>query len=788
MKVLKPLLAILLLLCLVAAGLLTYLHFADLNAYRPRIEAAVTETVGRQLRIEGNVDLNLWPELQLAVNDLHLANAAWGSEPEMARLGHFSLRVKPLSVFRGPLRVLDLQLADVDILVETNPGGESNWALPDAQPAAGGESRAPEGGGLAIWLDQASVERVRVRQREAGTERDVSVATLLLEANPQGELELSGQGEVLSLPLLIAGRVGPMLAFEQGGALDFELSLNLGETRLVLDGKRSGPGSLRSRLELSGLQPLFDHLALPLSLAGESALDLELREQDGDLEGDLDGRLGEVTLAAQFSGDASELAIEGSISSLDGLARIFALQGLPGESLAFSTSLGLGDELSLRQFDLSAGATRLSASGRVGGARSGSLLQVELNGERAADWLADLPELPFALSADLDLAGNTLQADSLHLALGASDLQGSVQVAMAEAPTVTLDLRSTRLDLVQLTGAGSAGQEATGAATAQARAAAGKKPSKSSRVQPRYVFTDAPLPLEVLQDKDIDTRWRIDELVLPALTLESIDLVASLHGGRLLADTTFAGALGGAGKNHLEIVSHGEDATLVVSNRLRELRVNLASGEVDRASDIPPLDLTLDLSAAGASARAMAESSEGNILLTLGPGLLTNSVMERFSGDILSQLLTALNPFAKSQEHMALQCGVVGIGVESGVAELEPLLLQTDKLQVIAGGDVDLNTEKLNIEFNTKPRSGVGVSADMFVTPFVSLEGTLAKPGVGLNESSTLLTAGAAMATGGMSILWKGMLDRATGAVDHCKRTLKEYRHPAMDGEVRPPD
>jgi hypothetical protein len=29
---------------------------------------------------------------------------------------------------------------------------------------------------------------------------------------------------------------------------------------------------------------------------------------------------------------------------------------------------------------------------------------------------------------------------------------------------------------------------------------------------------------------------------------------------------------------------------------------------------------------------------------------------------------------------------------------------------IVGGGDIDLNTEKLNIEFNTKPRKGVGVS------------------------------------------------------------------------------
>ncbi|MDH3895286.1 MAG: hypothetical protein OES78_12075 [Chromatiales bacterium] len=70
---------------------------------------------------------------------------------------------------------------------------------------------------------------------------------------------------------------------------------------------------------------------------------------------------------------------------------------------------------------------------------------------------------------------------------------------------------------------------------------------------------------------------------------------------------------------------------------------------------------------------------------------------------------------------------------------------------IVGGGDIDLNTEKLNIEFNTKPRKGVGVSADMFITPFIKLGGTLASPKIGLSKKGVLLSGGAAVLTGGLS-------------------------------------
>ena len=92
---------------------------------------------------------------------------------------------------------------------------------------------------------------------------------------------------------------------------------------------------------------------------------------------------------------------------------------------------------------------------------------------------------------------------------------------------------------------------------------------------------------------------------------------------------------------------------------------------------------------------------------------------------------------------------------------------------IVGGGSIDLKTEKLNVEFNTKPRSGVGMSADLLVKPFVKLKGTLASPGIGLNEKGTLLSGGAAIATGGTSLLVETAFDRATAEGDQCEKTLE---------------
>jgi hypothetical protein len=169
----------------------------------------------------------------------------------------------------------------------------------------------------------------------------------------------------------------------------------------------------------------------------------------------------------------------------------------------------------------------------------------------------------------------------------------------------------------------------------------------------------------------------------------------------------------------------------------------------------------------------LASVANGRILITQGSGKINNNMMGMFSSDIIDQLLSALNPFAKKEKFSNWDCTVVSVDIVDGRAAIDPLLAQLEKVMIVGAGDIDLKTEKLNIEFNTKPRKGVGISADMFVTPFIKLKGTLASPAIGLNEKGTLLTGSAAIATMGLSLLLKGMLDRTTAQGDHCEKALE---------------
>ena len=93
---------------------------------------------------------------------------------------------------------------------------------------------------------------------------------------------------------------------------------------------------------------------------------------------------------------------------------------------------------------------------------------------------------------------------------------------------------------------------------------------------------------------------------------------------------------------------------------------------------------------------------------------------------------------------MRLDCTVARADIVNGQATVQPVLLQTEKVTITAQGTIDLHTEKLLLDFNTRPRKGIGVSPGMFTNPLIRLEGTLVSPKIGMGakgEASGALAA-----------------------------------------------
>jgi uncharacterized protein involved in outer membrane biogenesis len=112
---------------------------ASPSAFPPERLAAllvnqVKAATGRDFRIDGELSIRILPTIAAQAGDVVLGNAEWGSRPEMLRVRSASFEVSPKALLAGELRILRVEVAGVDALLETDGAGHANWQFGSRRP------------------------------------------------------------------------------------------------------------------------------------------------------------------------------------------------------------------------------------------------------------------------------------------------------------------------------------------------------------------------------------------------------------------------------------------------------------------------------------------------------------------------------------------------------------------------------------------------------------------------------------------------------------------------------
>ena len=93
------------LLALIVIAMIGLTLFFDPNDYKAEISAAVEQATGRQLSLEGELELDIFPRLRIAIGAAELANAAgFGDEP-FASIESAGLAVGLLPLLSGRIAI-----------------------------------------------------------------------------------------------------------------------------------------------------------------------------------------------------------------------------------------------------------------------------------------------------------------------------------------------------------------------------------------------------------------------------------------------------------------------------------------------------------------------------------------------------------------------------------------------------------------------------------------------------------------------------------------------------------
>ena len=281
----------------VVVGIVVSLVF-DPNDYKDEITAAVQQATGRELTLDGDLELELFPTIRIAVGSAALSNApGFGGEP-MARIGNAELRVALLPLLSQNIRIRQARLSRLELNLARDRRGANNWQ----DLGGGGEPAAPADGagdsapaGLDLGVDAIAVEDARVVFNDAATDARWELTDFGLTA------EGFGVGERFPLHMEF-NLAGADVAVEVQADMQATLALadnayRLDELAVTIDGSGAGWPGGPSEARLN-----FESLAA--NLADET---LELNGLTLDFLG--------ITMAGSLSGQRllSDLALTGAV-------------------------------------------------------------------------------------------------------------------------------------------------------------------------------------------------------------------------------------------------------------------------------------------------------------------------------------------------------------------------------------------------------------------------------------------------------------------------------------------
>ncbi len=315
----------------------------------------------------------------------------------------------------------------------------------------------------------------------------------------------------------------------------------------------------------------------------------------------------------------------------------------------------------------------------------------------------------------------------------------------------------------------------------QGKAAAGNKDHE----QPPSggLISNRPLNWSWLRSAHAVLDARADTMIFNQTTFRNAHVRITLdHAGLRLQPLTAKLAKGGI-RGHLRLAPDGDgvnaDFRLVVDRLVPADLGRPDAGLIDGGST----DLAVKLTAHGRSLQELADTLNGELAVEVQRATIRNALFERLASDVVMETLNMINPFVKKDNETDLDCAAADLVAHDGrIRSRDRILVKTSKLVIRATGMVNLRNEKLLVDFVPSPRQGLGVSLGG-LADLVRLGGTLSHPQPEANPAGVVrggIKLGAAIATGGLSVLAQGLYSRARNAGTTCGSVFEGHiRMPA---------
>ncbi|MGB5291778.1 MAG: AsmA-like C-terminal region-containing protein, partial [Lysobacterales bacterium] len=283
-----------------------------------------------------------------------------------------------------------------------------------------------------------------------------------------------------------------------------------------------------------------------------------------------------------------------------------------------------------------------------------------------------------------------------------------------------------------------------------------------------------PIPLETLAANDLSIKLNIGELRYLQDSITNLRLDLEQRDGSLnISDVFYEAPQGTLGATLSINPTNGNKADVKLDLNTRNFVFNVSGLPDEKLAQVPAFDIDFRASGQGGNLREVAGSLNGSLYIGSKGGNAENvdlGILETF---IFDEIFSVLTPKTRDDLNTQFSCIATIMTIDDGLVTTNPAFaFSTPKIAVITKGTLDLKTERMNFNFNSTPTKALKINAGEMFYPYILISGTLAAPKVGVDPGKAAMHGGAAIATLGLSVLAKGVLDRAGNAIPVCEEML----------------
>ena len=342
------------------------------------------------------------------------------------------------------------------------------------------------------------------------------------------------------------------------------------------------------------------------------------------------------------------------------------------------------------------------------------------------------------------------------LKAGKTDLAGEVTVSLAgDKPDIDAVLVSEFIDLMVLESAETEKEEAPAVASER-------------------LFSDVPLDLAGLKQVNMMVSLNAKAIDTNTMRLKKLTLGLDLNEGHLKVAPLKVGLAGSELNGDLDLNTQKEIPTLKTKVQINGFKLAQVAALKDTISG-GNTDVFLQFNARGQSVSQLMAGMNGKAIVKVGESQVADGTLNLLGADFIGELASMLNPFSEKQKGTRLSCAVVNFNIVDGLANADKgIAVQTDKLNIVGSGTINLKNEKIKIRIKPEARTGLGVNMSQLAS-LVRVGGTLANPAAKVDAAAVLATGAsgaAAVATGGLSVLAQGVVNRTTADDNPCETAL----------------